>query len=197
MLDLSGQRFGKLTVIRRVPGGAWMCKCDCDRICHPSTNNLRTGNSTSCGCLREAAIRTHGMTNSPEYRSWKAMWSRCRRPHDNSFHNYGGRGITVADEWRSFEVFLRDMGRKPARGYDLDRIDNEKGYGPGNCRWLPRRANLNNRRSNRVIEYNGKRQTIAQWAECLGINYRTLNNRINRGWSAERAFTEPVPIKET
>lgn len=120
------------------------------------------------------------------------MRARCRSSNDSAYANYGGRGITVSPEWEDFGVFLADMGRRPSSKHQLDRIDNEKGYSKGNCRWTNSTQNHNNTRTNRTLEFNGRRQTIAEWAAELGINYRTLNNRINRGWTVERALTEPV-----
>lgn len=190
MQDLSGERFGRLLVSQYVGGGLWRCVCDCGATSQVLTSNLKKGNSTSCGCKRRETSFKHGMSGSRVFSVWRSMIQRCHNPKDRSFHNYGGRGIRVCDEWReSFSQFIADMGARP-EGYDLDRIDNDKGYGPDNCRWVSRQRNLNNRRNNRVIEFRGKSQTIAQWASELGMNYRTLNNRINRGWPISRALSE-------
>jgi hypothetical protein len=116
------------------------------------------------------------------------MRRRCEVTSDPAFANYGGRGITVSLEWSDFSRFLADMGARP-KGHQLDRIDNNGPYSRENCRWAPQKTNLNNKRSNRVIEHDGERLTIAQWSDRLGINYRTLNNRINRGWSINDALT--------
>lgn len=196
MLKLEGMRFGRLLVVRRLPGGMWMCKCDCGRISQPITNNLVRGNTLSCGCRLEESRRTHGQTGSPEYRSWRAMRSRCLMESDGSYRNYGGRGIGIVPEWSDFENFLRDMGTKPNRQFDLDRIDNNKGYGPDNCRWVSRKRNLNNKRTNRIVEFRGRSQTITEWAEEVGIHPRTLHYRLTVGWSTERAFTEPPARRE-
>lgn len=137
----------------------------------------------------------HGLSRHPLNIVWRQMRSRCNSPLNPAYANYGGRGIKVCPEWDDFSVFLSDMGERPEK-HQLDRIDNDKGYCRENCRWVPQQSNLNNKRTNRRIEYLGVEKTIAQWAEHLGIHYRTLNNRINRGWSVERAFTEPVERKE-
>lgn len=188
--DLTGHRFGRLVGVEYAGGGRWRCKCDCGRTVDVITSNLNKGNTASCGCrLTESRIK-HGMSGTKVHAVWKSMVFRCHNPKDRSFHNYGGRGITVCTEWReSFSQFIADMGLRPD-GFDIDRIDNNKGYGPDNCRWVSRKRNLNNRRNNRRIQFNGQSRTIAQWADALGINYRTLNNRINRGWPIERALTE-------
>lgn len=108
---------------------------------------------------------------------------------------YKNRGITVSSEWGDFVTFLRDMGPKPDPFSQLDRRDNDAGYSKENCRWVSQRENLNNKRSSHFIEHDGRRMTVADWALEIGLNYRTLNNRINRGWSVERAFTEAVQEK--
>lgn len=188
--NLTGIRFGRLVGLDYAGDGRWRCKCDCGSVVAVITSNLNKGNTTSCGCKRKETLVKHGMSGTKVHAVWKSMVFRCHNPNDRSFHNYGGRGITVCKEWReSFSQFIADMGVRPD-GFDIDRIDNEKGYAPENCRWVSRKRNLNNRRDNRRIEFNGASRTIAQWADHLGINYRTLNNRINRGWPIERALTE-------
>lgn len=189
MLDLGGHRFGRLVVIERVPGSAWLCQCDCGRSKIVTTSNLRGGNSTSCGCKTDEARTTHGMTHTREYQTWKAMHSRCKSKNPLHAQHYLERGIVVNEEWSDFMVFLRDMGKHPGKGYDLDRINNDLGYSKENCRYVSRSVNLNNRRCNRRVTFNGKTQTIADWAVETGLNYRTLNNRINRGWNVEKALT--------
>jgi hypothetical protein len=131
------------------------------------------------------------MSGTPVWHAWQAMIQRCENPKDSAYKNYGGRGITVCNEWHEFAKFIADMGMRP-KGFQLDREDNDLGYSKGNCRWITAKQNLNNRRDNRIIEFEGNSRTIAQWADALGMNYRTLNNRLNRGWPVERALTEPV-----
>lgn len=192
MHNLEGQRFGRLVVIRRDHDSTWMCQCDCGKISFVITSNLRKGNSKSCGCARDEARTKHGLCDTPEYKIWQGMRSRCNSRNDGAYRNYGGRGISVCPEWDDFIIFLKEMGTRPGPGYELDRIDNEKGYSKGNCHWTTSQINENNRRNNRRVEYRGKTQTIAEWAAQYGFNYRTLNNRINRGWSVERALTESI-----
>lgn len=133
----------------------WLCLCDCGNEAVTGQSNLATGNTTSCGCrlaeiratIGQRGKRTHMMRNSAEYRAWTSMKQRCFNPNVVAFKNYGARGITVCDEWRnSFEAFLRDVGKKPAPNLDLDRIDNEGNYEPGNCRWVTRSVNVANTR---------------------------------------------------
>jgi hypothetical protein len=191
MLHLGGQVFGRLTVLRRANDAKWMCRCECGKVTYVVTTNLRRGNSRSCGCAQVQALLKHGGSGTPEHETWRGMRSRCRDSGSAVYRNYGARGISVCPEWEDFVVFLKDMGQRPY-GYDLDRIDNSRGYSKDNCRWVSRQRNLNNKRTNVLVEYAGKSQTIADWAAELGINYRTLNNRINRGWPVARALTEPV-----
>lgn len=147
--------------------------------------------------MRKGLRLTHGESRrnktSQEYRIWTGLRRRCRDEHDPAYPRYGGRGVNMCDRWfDSFETFLLDMGRCPP-GHSLDRIDNEKGYSPANCRWSTPKEQSNNRRSNRRIVFNGEVKTLAQWSEIIAIPYHTLKSRTGRlGWSAERAFTEPV-----
>jgi hypothetical protein len=117
------------------------------------------------------------------------MLDRCRNPKNPSYSDYGGRGISVCDRWLDFSNFVADLGDRP-KGYTLERIDNEMGYSPENCRWATYTDQLNNRRNSRLIEYMGKSQTIAEWALETGIGWHTLRARIDRyEWSIERALT--------
>jgi len=116
---------------------------------------------------------------SRAYYSWRNMRRRCTNPADDAYPNYGGRGIAVCERWESFDNFVEDMGQ-PAPGLSLDRVDNNKGYSPENCRWATVRDQLNNQRRNVVIEYSGLRMTVGQWATHLGLQYSTLHKRLER-----------------
>lgn len=203
--DVIGKRFGKLIAVRQVddyiaPNGnrhkKFMCKCDCGKTTLTLKDHLVSGKTKSCGCLRKEASKrmtTHGEIHTRLYRIWGNMVNRCTNPNNPAWDNYGGRGIIVCDEWRSYENF-RDWAR--ANGYDneltIDRINNDDGYYPDNCRWVSDRVQANNKRSNHLIEYNGVTKTMAEWAEVLGVSYRNLHNRIQSlGWSVDRAFNQP------
>lgn len=158
LIDLRGKRFGRLTVrkIQRIPFArevSWLCECDCGRTKVILGGSLRSGYTTSCGCLhKEIASRKHLIhgharkkLNSPIYGSWCGMISRCTNPRNKQWDNYGGRGITVCRRWYKFKNFLADMGEAPP-GLSLDRINNDGNYEPGNCRWATAKQQANNRR---------------------------------------------------
>ena len=204
-IDLTGKLFGRLTVVQRSQNVgecvAWLCKCKCGNYHVVTGANLRQGNVKSCGCLRiEAAYvkrLKHGMSNTPIHNTWKQMKGRCYNTNDDAYDDYGGRGITVCDRWRNvFEAFDEDVSKLPhygEDGYTLDRIDVNGNYEPENVRWSDSETQANNRRNNRLLTYNGKTQTEAQWAKELCINVTTLNMRLNKyHWSIEKALTEPV-----
>jgi hypothetical protein len=194
-IDLVGRRFGIWTVESRAPSHrtSWICRCDCGTCAVVRDDSLKRGGSISCGCLTRTippdGKRRHRKTGSKEHFVWLSMIRRCTNPRQRSYERYGGRGIRVCDRWRrSFEAFLSDMGHCPP-GLTLERMDNEKGYQPDNCRWATWIDQANNTRASRIIEFGGRRQTVTQWAREIGIKPRTLHRRITRGMSIERALT--------
>ena len=127
------------------------------------------------------------MSHTQEYKNWTKMIGRCTCPTDGRYAEYGGRGITVCDEWRLFTNYYRDMCPRP-EGMELDRIDNDGPYSPSNCRWVPRAAQTRNTRRNRLIEYQGKKQTLSEWSRELGIHLSTLHGRLKRSdWDMAKA----------
>lgn len=132
-------------------------------------------------------------SRATEYRAWSLIKDRCLNPKAPAFKDYGGRGITVCDEWLSYPSFLLSVGRRPSAGMTLDRVDNNLGYIPGNVKWSTKKEQARNRRSSRVLTLEGKSATMAEWVEALSINQGTLSSRINRyGWTVERALSTPV-----
>jgi len=142
--------------------------------------------------MRKAAdaVRTHGRWDSPEYRIWASMIQRCHNPRCRSYANYGGRGIFVCDAWRnSFAAFLADIGERPMKTLTLERIDNDRGYEPGNCRWATRADQQKNRRETRLITFNGRTEPALVWSREVAVSYRTILRRLDAGWPAEDILT--------
>jgi hypothetical protein len=195
--DLMGRVFGRLTVLRRAPNVGrrtrWIVQCGCGSPEKPvGADYLIDGRTVSCGCHRAVSIgnrlRTHGRTHTREYRIWCNMRRRCEDPNNPAYSNYGGRGITVAPEFQTFEGFFACVGL--SNGLSLDRINNDLGYSPSNVRWADRVTQGRNRRSNRLITFNGKTQPISAWAAEMGLSDRTLAQRVD-SWPLEKAMTAP------
>lgn len=191
LIDLSGQRFFRLLVTsragRRSGSTAWNCRCDCGRDVVVLGENLKSGNSRSCGCLHDelyaARVEAHGATiagkKTPEHIIWSHIKTRCLNQKAREYPNYGGRGITICDRWRnSFEHFLSDMGRRPSADHEIDRIDNDGHYEPDNCRWATRDEQNNNKRNNRHVLVGGVSLTLAQAAERHDVGYAALWRRV-------------------
>jgi hypothetical protein len=121
------------------------------------------------------------------------MKSRCGNPTNPSFKRYGAMGIKVCEQWeKSFLSFLADVGERPSRSYQLDRINSRLGYQPGNVRWVTTKEQQRNRSNNVRLTYMGETLAASEWAERMGINRRTLQTRLLKGWSVERALLTPV-----
>lgn len=190
------------TEVSSTQGRRFRCLCDCGTIREVRLGHLRNGAIQSCGCLRSevsaALQRRHGAAcrggQTPEFKVWIGIRKRCFDSNSTVYSYYGGRGIEMCERWRgSFEAFLEDVGKKPSSEMTIDRIDNGRGYEPGNVRWATRKEQGRNRRSNRIITHRGETRTLAEWAEVVGLSYGTLHDRLNRsGWEFERAITQPV-----
>lgn len=191
--DLTGQRFGSLTVVKfdhtgseRSPRAYWLCRCTCGReVCrntHQLVTYTRCGHNPSCGCKTEEQQRahhvTHGLSFSPIYEAWSSMKERCYRKAYHNYDRYGGRGISVCERWRSsFESFYKDMAPTWRPGLTLDRIDNNGNYEPGNCRWATRSEQNNNQE--KTVRIDGV--PLSVFAKQHGLSPSTVHSRIRRG----------------
>jgi len=201
-LITTGEEFSRLTIIKEsspaisINGNKKrrvLCECSCGTIKTVDMSHLANGRIKSCGCLKkeEASERftKHNMKKSREYYTWQNMKSRCLNKNNKNYNFYGGRGITICDKWLTFEGFYKDMGDRP-ENKTLDRVDGGKGYLKNNCRWATNKEQQNNKINNVFLEYNGKRKTVAQWAEFVGINSSTLYHRFYLGWNIKDALTK-------
>lgn len=209
-VDLQGTKFGRLTVIgshlRRPYRGNgqnrtfWPCVCSCGNSCEIASGQLMNGTAQSCGCLRAELSRarreTHGESGSREHRIWKGLKRRCCDPNNPAYKGYGGRGIALCPRWQGengFVNFLADMGKCPSPKHTLDRFPDKNGdYKPSNCRWATMLQQGRNSRKNRLVAHDGEILPISVWAERTGINRSTIQERLNRGWTATSAITTPV-----
>lgn len=140
----------------------------------------------------------HGMGLTPEYCAWSAARGRCTNPRNRAYHRYGGRGITISEHWRDFRQFLTDMGPKPSPQHQLERRDNDQGYAQDNCYWatkLEQARNKGGRRPTCRLTCRGETLTIVQWSERTGFSTNQIRNRLRKGWSHQRALTEPLHIE--
>lgn len=202
MKDETGNRYGRLVVIEKHHQDSrgewyWLCKCDCGNDKIVSGNKLRCGNTKSCGCLqyehRKVGFhRTHGKSETKLYVAWLNMRSRCYNPKNIVYKNYGGRGISVCEEWRnSSDAFIAWAEKNGYQdGLSIDRIDVNGNYEPSNCRWVTKEQQYLNRTDSHLLTAFGKTQTISEWANESGIAYDTIERRINAyNWSPEDAVT--------
>lgn len=203
-LDLTGKKFGRLTVIKRVENNKWnkaqwLCKCDCGNEIIARCDYLVQNRTTSCGCYNRDVKTKHNKYKTRLYNILKGMKRRCYNKNDEFYKWYGGRGIKICDEWLS--DFMNFYNWAIANGYDenaprgkctIDRIDVNGDYEPSNCRFVTNKKQQNNRNDNCYITYKNQTHTLAEWSEILNIRYSRLFWRIKKGWDVEKAFTTPV-----
>lgn len=194
--DLIGKKFGRWTVISLVTGRKnntkFLCKCVCGKEKEVFSNTLREGESESCGCLQKELLAsrntTHGMTYTSIYRVWAAMIQRCDNPKNKNYPGYGGRGITVCKAWHKFENFYAwAMANGYREGLEIERMNNNGNYEPENCKWATRTEQNNNSRHNRIIEFDGQKKTLTEWAKELNIYPSSLHGRL-RKYSIKKAL---------
>lgn len=206
IMDLTGQRFGRLIVIGeagRAKNGAkrWRCLCDCGNEHFVITGNLLNSSTRSCGCYRKECTASknyvHGKSQTRLHRIWRGMKKRCFNPNEKCFNLYGGRGITVCEDWKNDFQSFYDWAIK--NGYDdslsIDRINVNGNYEPSNCRWADNKIQSNNKTTSFLLTMNGETHTVSEWAKIVGIDRKTISDRITRfGWSAEKALTVKARI---
>lgn len=202
-MDLTGKRFNRLVVIKRVGTDNWRkpiweCQCDCGKVITARSRDIRDGKQKSCGCFRADNTRrmmtTHGKSSQRIFFIWHKIIDRCTNPKNVGFMDYGGRGIRVCDRWReSFANFLADMGDRPSPKHSVERINPDGDYCPENCRWAANTREQNfNKRNTRRYTHDGKTMTLPEWSLITGIASDTMKSRIRKGWSVERALTESI-----
>jgi len=187
--DLTGVRFGRLVAVRRAVGDwpkpRFICVCDCGNEVIARSVSLKNGQKASCGCL---IFTKNGMSNRRVYNVWWGMLERCEKPSAKGYSRYGARGIRVCDRWHDFSAFYADMGDPPPN-MTLDRVDNERGYFPENCKWSSHYEQARNKRSTVLLTFNNETMCVKDWARKLGFNQSTLSQRYRKGWSAEKILT--------
>lgn len=196
-IDLTGQIFNKLTVIKRVPndkygGATWLCHCICGNYKPVPAGNLKRGHIKSCGC---GMNKTHGHSGAtPEYRIWQSIKYRCNVPTSKDYKNYGGRGIVICKEWEhDFVSFYNYVGKRPSKIHSIDRYPNKNGnYEPGNVRWATPRQQAQNVRNNVVLTHDGKTMVLMEWARTLGIGQDNIRYHLGQG----RTLTQIVNFYE-
>lgn len=198
--DLTGKRFGKLTVLekagRQGTSQLWLCRCDCGNLVKIRANSLVRLGRDSCGCRTSEKISKarflHGETNSRLYNIWRSIKKRCLLPKTQGYKNYGGRGIEVCEEWKNSYLAFRDWALKNGYKEDLeiDRINVNGNYEPNNCRFVNNKQQANNRRNNRLLSVNGEIKTIQEWADIMGVQRSLIANRKKLGWSDYDAVTK-------
>lgn len=206
--DIVGKYFRELKVIeysnksqnintkgRMVTKHYYRCECNCGNKNYiAERQGLLHGTVRSCGCLSKK--KNHGESKTRLYRVWTNMKDRCYNERNDEYTRYGGRGIRVCEEWVHNYRSFRDWSK--SNGYNnkltIDRIDNNKGYSPDNCKWATYEVQANNTSRNHLIEYKGETKTLSEWSKFLKISYTTLRKRFNDGWDTERAFTEKINI---
>jgi hypothetical protein len=197
LLTLPGKVYGRITVTAvagQDSGGNTIVRgtCSCGSPWEGAFSRLKGGHTKSCGCLNREINTKHGASYTKEYGIWQGMRKRCNNPKHVAYAYYGGRGIKVCSRWDDFSTFLSDMGPRPSPAYSIDRIDNNLGYSPENCRWATATEQNNNTSRAALITFNGETRSKAEWARHLGMKVSILGYRLKSGWSVEDALHIPV-----
>lgn len=208
--DLMGQKFGRWTVVapaepyKNGNGTRWLCRCECGKERIVAATSLKRGRSQSCGCFHievNQSLTKHGHAGTIQkgilkgrsrlYNTWGKMKQRCSNPKVERYPQYGGRGITVCEEWQTFKPFMEwALANGYEEGLQIDRIDNDGNYEPRNCRWVTPRENTLNTSRTINLTLNGETHSISEWAEITGIKAATLYKRYHLGWSTQSILTK-------
>lgn len=195
-----GEKYNMLTVLAEAERDnnshkQFLCLCDCGNEKVLRSHNVESGHIKSCGCNRDEYVKTHGKTDTNEYRTWNAMKSRCNNPNVTGYENYGGRGISVCQRWsESFEAFFEDMGLKPSDKHSIERLDNDGNYEPSNCTWGTAYEQMRNRRDNINITKDGETHNQTDWGRKFGLSDGAIKRRIQKGMTLEEAVATPGHI---
>lgn len=202
MIDLTGQQHGNLTVIKYVGGGRWQCRCACGRVKNVLAGTLLRHAATRCArsCPAPPPVLTKPEAEEKARAALVNAISRCTKPGNRVYADYGGRGVHVCQQWtgdHGVQQFIADVGLPATADLTLDRIDVNGNYEPGNCRWITQREQMRNTRKTHMLTVNGKTQAIAAWAEQTGVDVQLIVARLKRGWTPERAITTVPPRDRT
>lgn len=197
--NILGKVFGQITVIspsnkkdNKSRAKMWLCKCSCGNEKIIFGSQLRSGAVRSCGCgMKKTQFdKVHGLIHTLEYKRWAGMKSRCK-----SKPTYVKKGIKVCPQWENnFEQFFADMGKCPSKKHTIERTKNDEGYFKENCIWATQKVQNRNYSQNRVVELNGEKKCVTEWAEIYNVDRGLLYNRLNLGWSIERAIKQPIRV---
>lgn len=193
--NLRNMRFGKLTAVAeagysKTGNVIWQCKCDCGNTTNVIGSKLINGHTKSCGCLKFSED-AKGESHTRLYHIWRGMWKRCTSPANDNYKWYGGKGVSVCQEWSTYTAFRQWAHLNGYRdNLEIDRIDYAGNYEPSNCRWVTHLTQVNNMSSNRWITYHNRKITVAQFARLTGISYNRVQRRLNKGLQPEEIVKE-------
>ena len=202
--NITGTKYNRLLLLEHISSKPikYKCLCDCGTKIIANVAQIKYGRIKSCGCLNKEKRKTtnliHGESHSPTYNTWKNLRARCNNKKNKSYVYYGERGIKVCKHWDYFNNFLLDMGKKPGPKFQIERLDNNKGYYKKNCTWATSYTQQRNRRSTNIITYNKKSQCLTDWARELQLPRAVLSARINKlKWSIDKSFNTPLLRQNT
>ncbi len=190
--NLTDMRFGRLVAVKIVGNACkhmyWFCKCDCGGSKVVQSPHLISGATKSCGCLQTDTFTTHNLSDHRLYNIWFGMIKRCTNKKYRCYKYYGGRGITVCNEWLDIKNFIKDMDDGYVKGLSIDRINNDLGYFKENCRWATAKQQSRNKSNNKYITIDNVTKPLCDWIDESNLNKNTVNNRLHRGFSITQAL---------